>query len=151
MSEVFTRQHIEVAMALPDKEAYLKYIAARTLALGIGQDEKAVYEGLAQRENDFSTNLGGGVAIPHTKSTAILKPAILLLKPKTALDCENEGEEAVRVILCIVSNETNGANAHLELLASLARKLIDEEFKQKLLESYNVEDLFVMVQDALNS
>lgn len=151
MSEVFTRQHIKINVDLQDKEAYLGYIARFAIELGIGKDEQGVYEGLLQREKEFSTDLGCGIAIPHTKSDYITKPAILVLKPQKKFAWGGGNEEDVRMIISILSLNEQEGHDHLNLLASLARKLVDEEFKQALLTARNEEEIFLMVEQALLS
>ncbi|HMM19372.1 MAG TPA: PTS sugar transporter subunit IIA [Selenomonadales bacterium] len=151
MSAVFTRQHIKIDVDLQDKEAYLRYIAKIALELGIGKEEQGVYEGLLQREKEFSTDLGCGIAIPHTKSDYIARPAILVLKPRKKFAWGDGNGEDVRMIISILSLNEREGNGHLNLLASLARKLVDEEFKQALLIAGNEEEIFLMVEQALLS
>lgn len=151
MSEVFTREHINLNLDLKDKNAYLKHIAKLAMALGIGKDEQGIYESLLSREQAFATNLGDGIAIPHTKSDYILKPAILVLKPRQAVSWGDDAEEGIKIIISILSRNQQGGNAHLELLASLARKLVDEEFKKNLLNAAHKEELFLLIMQAIHS
>lgn len=151
MSKVFTREHINLNLNLKDKDAYLRYLAKLAMELGIGKEEQGVYEGLVNREKEFSTNLGDGIAIPHTKSDFILKPAILILKLRTEVSWGEDTEEGIKIIISILSHNEQGGNTHLELLASLARKLVDEEFKKNLLNATHREDIFLLIMEALHS
>lgn len=151
MSEVFTRNHIRLNLNLNTKDDCLRYIAKLSLELGIGTEEQRVYEDLVNREKQFTTNLGDGIAIPHTKSDYIIKPAILILKPGKEVSWGDEAEDNIKIIISILSFNEQGANTHLELLASLARKLVDEDFKKRLVDTLNEEEVFLMVEQALNS
>jgi PTS system fructose-specific IIA component len=151
MNEVFTRKHIKLNLDLKDKDAYLGYIAKLSMELGIGKDEQGVYEGLVNREKEFATNLGDGIAIPHTKSDYITRPAILVLKPQKEVPWGDDAEDDIRIIISILSLNEQGGDFHLELLASLARKLIDEEFKKILVNALDEEEIFVMIEQALHS
>lgn len=151
MSEVFTKNHIKINLDLKDKDAYFRYIAKLSIELGIGKEEQGVYEGLVSREKEFATNLGDGIAIPHTKSDYIIKPAILILKPQKEVSWGNDAEEDVRIIISILSFNEQGGNTHLELLASLARKLVDEKFKNALVNSVDEEGIFFLIEQALHS
>ncbi len=151
MSEVFTREHINLNLDLKDKNAYLRHIAKLAMGLGIGRDEQGIYEGLLSREQAFVTNLGDGIAIPHTKSDYILKPAILILKPRQEVSWGDGAEEGIKIIISILSRNEQGGNVHLELLASLARKLVDEEFKKNLLNATHKEELFLLIMQAIHS
>ena len=151
MSEVFTKKHIKINLDLKDKDAYFRYIAKLSIELGIGKEEQGVYEGLVSREKEFATNLGEGIAIPHTKSDYIIKPAILVLKPQKGVSWGNDAEEDVRIIISILSFNEQGGSTHLELLASLARKLVDEKFKNALVNSVDEEGIFFLIEQALHS
>lgn len=151
MSEVFTREHINLNLDLKDKNAYLRHIAKLAMGLGIGRDEQGIYEGLLSREQAFVTNLGDGIAIPHTKSDYILKPAILVLKPRQEVSWGDGAEKGIKIIISILSRHEQGGNAHLELLASLARKLVDEDFKKNLLNATHKEELFLLIMQAIHS
>jgi len=151
MSEVFTKKHIKINLDLKDKDAYFRYIAKLSIELGIGKEEQGVYEGLVSREKEFATNLGEGIAIPHTKSDYIIKPAILILKPQKGVSWGNDAEEDVRIIISILSFNEQGGSTHLELLASLARKLVDEKFKNALVNSVDEEGIFFLIEQALHS
>lgn len=151
MSEVFTREHIKLNINLKDKDAYLKYLAKLAMELGIGKEEQGVYEGLVNREKDFATNLSDGIAIPHTKSDYILKPAILVLKLQQEVSWGDDDEEGIRIIISILSRNEQGGNTHLELLASLARKLVDEEFKKNLVNAMQEEEIFLLIEQAIHS
>ena len=150
MSNVFTREHIKMNLDFREKNDYLRYIAKLSMTLGIGKEEQGVYQGLVDRESEFITNLGDGIALPHTKSSYITKPAIFVLKPINKV-LWGDDEEGIKIIICILSpNEQNG-NTHMKLISSLAEKLIDEDFKSVLVNTINGEEIFTMVENALNS
>jgi fructose PTS system EIIA component len=151
MSEVFIREHIKLNLDLTDKNDYLRYIAKLSTTLGVGKEEQGVYEGLVDREKEFVTNLGDGIALPHTKSNYIIKPAIFVLKPQKQIQWGDDSEEGIKIIISILSPNEQGGNTHLKLLSSLARKLIDEDFKRCLVNTINQEEIFLMVENALNS
>ncbi len=151
MSDVFAREYIKINVELKDKNEYLKYIARLSVDLGIGKEEQGVYQGLLDREKEFETNLGDGIAIPHTKSNFILKPAVIVIKPKTEVFWGGDSDEGIKIILSLLSPNEQGGNTHLKLLASLSRKLIDEKFKKKLVSTLNKEEIFIMLENALNS
>jgi PTS system fructose-specific IIA component len=151
MSEVFTREHISINVDFKYKNDYLKYIGKLSKSLGICEDEQGVYEGLVDREKDFETNLGAGIAIPHTKSSFVKRPAILIVKPKNEVHWGGDYEEGVSFIICILSPDNKGDNVHLKLLASLSRKLIYDDFKSNLISASKEEEIYKMIEEALNS
>jgi fructose PTS system EIIA component len=151
MNEIFTREHISIHLDLKNKNDYLKYIASLSVTLGVGKDEQGVYDGLIAREKEFETNIGDGIAIPHTKSSFINRPAIIVLKPENQVYWGGDYEEDVKIIISILSPEKQEDNIHIKLLSSLSRKLIYEDFKNGLINALNEEEIYKMVEEALNS
>jgi PTS system fructose-specific IIA component len=151
MSEVFKREHISINADFKCKDDYLKYIAGFSTLLGISEDKQGVYEGLLHREKEFETNLGSGIAIPHTKSRCINRPAILIVKPKNEVHWGGDYEEAVKIIICILSPDNQKDNVHLKLLASLSRKLIYDDFKSNLITASIEEEVYKLIDEALKA
>jgi fructose PTS system EIIA component len=151
MSEIFTRKHISINADFEAKKDYLKYIAEFAATLGICEDVQGVYEGLVNREKEFETNLGGGFAIPHTKSKFVNQPAIIIIKPKEEVSWGGDYEDGVKIIISILSPENQEDNIHIKLLASLSRKLIYDDFKNNLLSASTHEEIYKMINEALNS
>jgi PTS system fructose-specific IIA component len=151
MSEIFTREHIRINADFKYKDDYLKYIAKVSAGLGICEDEQGVYEGLVQREKEFETNLGDGIAIPHTKSRFVKKPAIIIIKAKEEVHWGGDYEDGVKIIISILSPDNQQDNIHIKLLASLSRKLIYDDFKSSLLSASKEEEIYKMIKEALNS
>lgn len=146
-SDVFNREHIKINLNFNHKNEVLDYIANLSVKLGISNEKEEVYKGLVEREKEFETCLGDGIAIPHTKSEFIAKPAILILK------CEGGvkwGEnEIAKVIIGLLTPKEQDGNTHLQLLASLSRKLIYDDFKNTLLESKDTDEIFTLIETAL--
>lgn len=151
MSNVFTREHIKLNLDLKDKNDYLSYIAKLSMTLGIGKEELGVYEGLVDREKDFITNLGDGIALPHTKSEYIIKPAIFVIKPMNQVNWGDDDYDDIKIIICILSPNEQDGSTHMKLISSLARKLVDEDFKKVLVNTISEEEIFSMVETALNA
>jgi fructose PTS system EIIA component len=151
MNEVFAREHISIHLDLENKNEYLKYIAGLSVTLGVGKNEQSIYDGLIAREKEFETNIGSGIAIPHTKSSFINRPAIIVLKPEKQVYWGGDYEEDIKIIISILSPEKQEDNIHIKLLASLSRKLIYDDFKNGLINALNEEEIYEMVEEALNS
>lgn len=151
MSEVFAREYIKINVDLKCKNDYLKYIADMCLSYGICSDKTGVFEGLVDREKEFETNLGDGIAIPHTKSRFVTRPAIIVIKTKNEVEWGGDYEEGVKLIICILSPDNQKDNIHLKLLSSLSRKLIYDDFKNGLLDASSEDEIYTMIEEALTA
>lgn len=147
-NNIFKKDYIFTNVECNNKDEALKFIANNCELLNISNDKEKVYNGLLERDKEFTTNLGDFIAIPHTKNEAILLPAIFILKFKQPIDW-NENEEKVKIcISLLMPNESD--NVHLKLLSNVSRKLINKDFKNSLLKNGNIDELFTIINNTLN-
>jgi phosphoenolpyruvate-protein phosphotransferase len=102
------------------------YLAGRT------QDRHQLEEALWAREAVYSTGLGFGFATPHCKTDAVTVNSIGVLRLNQAIDWGSVDNEPVRMIISIAIREPQGANGHMEVFSKLARKLMNEDFREHL-------------------
>jgi phosphoenolpyruvate-protein phosphotransferase len=104
------------------------YISNRT------DDRRLLEEALWAREAVYSTGLGYGFATPHCKTDAITADSICVLRLKEPIDWDSVDGEQVRMVVLLALRDSDGANAHMQVFSSLARMLMNEEFRQHLLK-----------------
>ena len=147
-NSVFKREYIFTDVDCKNKEEALTFIGEKAKLLNIADDGAKVYEGLVQRETEFTTNLGDFIAIPHTKNEAIVSASVLFLKFKEPI-LWNDKEEKVKVcISLLMTKESN--NDHLKLLSNISRKLINDEFKSSLLANNDDDKIFEIINNVLS-
>ena len=92
----------------------------------------AVEEAIWRREATYSTGFGHGFAIPHCQSDAVRFNSLVVLKPKSPLDWNSLDGQPVRVVILLAIRAAQGGNAHMQVLAKLARKIMDEDFRTQI-------------------
>lgn len=147
-ANVFKKEHVFLNVDATTKEEVLKFIASQAKELNITNDCDGVYNGLVERESQFTTNLGEFISIPHTKNDAVLNPAVLVLKFNEDV-MWNEGEEKVKLAINLLMPGQSEGNTHLKLLSALSRKLIHEDFKNALLNGDDVDEVTALINEAL--
>ena len=88
-------------------------------------------EGIWNREKQTSTGLGDGIAMPHTKNSAVNKATVLFAKSNDGIDYEALDQKPVYVFFMIAAPE-GADDTHLQALASLSRYLMKEGFVDEL-------------------
>lgn len=108
-------------------------------------DPDLVEDAVWRREETASTAVGFGVAIPHAKSPAVRVTSLAFLRfdPPIAWDAP-DGEPVRMSILVAVAAEAEG-DAHLRLIASLSRRLMDDSFRQALLDARSDGDVAALL------
>ncbi|MDD4692017.1 MULTISPECIES: PTS fructose transporter subunit IIABC [Clostridia] len=97
-------------------------------------DKAAYRQGVLNREAQGTTGVGGGIAIPHAKCSAVKRPGLSAMVVSQGVDYEALDGEPVQLFFMIAAPE-GGEDVHLEALAQLSTLLMDEGFRQALLAS----------------
>jgi len=103
------------------------YIAGRT------QNRQQLEEALWAREAVYSTGLGFGFATPHCKTDAVTANSVGVLRFREPIDWGSVDSEPVHMIIFIAMREPQIANGHMQVFSKLARKLMNEDFREQLL------------------
>lgn len=114
------------------KEEVFSEMARLLVAQGKVSDEQQFIKDLWAREELDNTGFEEGVALPHAKSAAVSTPAVAIGISRAGIDYGAEDGKPSRLFFMIAS-PAGGANHHIEVLAELSAKLIEEGFIAKLL------------------
>jgi nitrogen PTS system EIIA component len=131
------------ALKVTSKKQALQELAARAAPL-CGQNERAIFEILAQREKLGSTAVGNGIAIPHGKMPNLAKLFGLFARLDKPIDFESLDSQPVDLIFLLLAPEGAGAD-HLKALARVARLLRDPSTAHKLRASHDAEALYAVL------
>lgn len=111
---------------ITDKEAYKKLVYAR--------------------EEESTTGVGEGIAIPHGKGACVAKPGLAAMVIKNGVDFEALDDEPVNILFLIAAPDTKD-NVHLDVLSKLSMMLLDEDFRNNLINAKDPQD-FINIIDA---
>src|SRR5436305_3605986 len=131
------------ALKVNGKKQALQELAAKAAELS-GQNERAIFDILLQREKLGSTGVGNGIAIPHGKLPKLNKLFGLFARLDRPIDFEALDGQPVDLVFLLLAPETAGAD-HLKALARVARLLRDPEVARKLRESRDGQALYAVL------
>ncbi|PFF19722.1 PTS mannose transporter subunit IIABC [Bacillus anthracis] len=90
-------------------------------------------QAIMNREQESTTGIGMNIAIPHGKSEAVKKPSVVFGIKQSGVDWKSlDGTEAKLIFMIAVPKESEG-NEHLKILQMLSRKLMDDNYRERLL------------------
>lgn len=110
-------------------------------------DEEAYRRQVYLREEEGTTGIGDGIAIPHGKCAAVERPGLAAMVVPLGVDFEALDEEPVHLIFLIAAPDTK-ENIHLDVLSKLSVLLMDEEFVNRLKHAETVEQFLRLVDEA---
>jgi fructose-specific PTS system IIA-like component len=93
----------------------------------------ALEDAVWAREAVYSTGLGHGFAIPHCKSDAIASNSIAVARLRRPLPWGSVDEEPVRCAILLAVRESDDDGSHMKVFSKLARRLMHEEFRERML------------------
>ena len=121
------------SVAVTKAEA-IKEICDCLYVTGRAEHPRAVEAAVWKREEDeYSTGFGHGFAIPHCKSDAVSANSLAVLKLRQPVEWGSTDGLPVSVVILLAIRESDRAAAHLKILSRLARQLMHEEFRERLL------------------
>ncbi len=104
-------------------------------------------KGVYAREEESTTGIGEGIAIPHCKSSAVKKPGLAAMVLKDGVDFDALDGEKVHLIFLIAAPDT-GDNVHLDVLSKLSVLLMDEGFTEALENAASVTEFLQIIDRA---
>jgi PTS system nitrogen regulatory IIA component len=131
------------ALKLTNKKQVLQELASKAAEL-TGQNERAIFEVLLQREKLGSTGVGNGVAIPHGKLPKLDRLFGLFARLGRPVDFEALDGQPVDLLFLLLAPEGAGAD-HLRALARVARLLRDPDLVRKLREADDATALYAVL------
>ncbi|MFC5705143.1 fructose-specific PTS transporter subunit EIIC [Aeromonas eucrenophila] len=132
ITTLINEQLIALDLKATRKEEVFSEMARLLVSQGKVSDEQQFIQDLWAREALDNTGFEEGVALPHAKSAAVSTPAVAIGISRAGIDYGAEDGKPSKLFFMIAS-PAGGANHHIEVLAELSAKLIEEGFIAKLL------------------
>lgn len=109
-------------------------------------DREGYKAGVLAREEEGTTGIGDGIAIPHSKCAAVKKAGLAAMVVRNGVDYDSLDGQPVQLAFMIAAPE-GGANEHLEALSKLSTMLMDPSFKENLLKAESKEDFLKVIAE----
>ena len=110
-------------------------------------DREAYRKQVYLREEESTTGIGEGIAIPHGKCDAVKKPGLAAMVIKNGVEFEALDDEPVTLLFLIAAPNTED-NIHLDVLSKLSVMLMDEEFTESLRNTSSVDEFMDIIDKA---
>ena len=147
ITDLLDKQSISLNGAPKDKKEALDQVVDLTAKSGKINDVEAYRQKVYAREEESTTGIGEGIAIPHGKCDAVTKPGLAAMVVKDGVDFDSLDGEPVHLIFLIAAPNTED-NIHLDVLSKLSVLLMDEQFTADLLNAKSVAEFLEIVDKA---
>lgn len=145
--DLLKKQSIDLNAAVADKTAAIGHLVDLMDAGGNLNDKELYKERVLAREAEGSTGIGEGIAIPHAKTEAVNEPGLASMIVRDGVDYESLDDEPAHLFFLIAA-PAGGANVHLEVLSRLSRMLMDDDFRDALMQAKTPEEYLSIIDKA---
>ncbi len=147
ITELLDKRSISLTAAPASKSEALDMAVDLMAAGGKIRDKEAYRKEVYLREEESTTGVGGGIAIPHGKCDAVEKPGLAAMVIKDGVDFDSLDGEPVNLIFLIAAPNTKD-NIHLDVLSKLSILLMDEQFSENLKKASTPEEFLQIIDEA---
>lgn len=147
ITELLDLRSISLDAVPASKQEALDMAVALMAKSGKIRDEEAYRREVYLREEESTTGVGGGIAIPHGKCDAVIRPGLAAMVIPNGVDFDSLDGEPVHLIFLIAAPNTKD-NVHLDVLSKLSVLLMDEQFSEKLRQAKTAEEFLRIVDEA---
>lgn len=142
--DLLSVQSIELGGKPGNKTEVLNHMVDLMTKGGNIADVETYRKGVFAREEEGTTGIGMGIAIPHCKSDAVKAPGLAAMTIKEGTDFESLDGTPAKIIFLIAAPNTSD-NVHLQVLSKLSVMLMDESFTNSLVNASSVEEFLSII------
>ena len=147
ITDLLDVRSISLNAAPADKSQTLDAAVSLMTRSGKINDEEAYRKQVYAREEESTTGIGEGIAIPHGKCDAVEKPGLAAMVIPGGVDFDSLDGEPVTLLFLIAAPNTED-NVHLDVLSKLSMMLMDEDFTKSLRAAKTPEEFLAIIDQA---
>ena len=147
ITDLLDKRSISLTAAPKSKEEALNEAIALMAESGKINDTEGYRRQVFAREEESTTGVGEGIAIPHGKCAAVNRPGLAAMVIKDGVDFESLDGEPVTLLFLIAAPDTKD-NVHLDVLSKLSMMLMDEDFTKNLRNASTAEEFLEIIDKA---
>lgn len=146
MNDIITEKLIVLDVELNDKAAVINKIVDLLESDARLVDRDLYVRDVYEREEIVPTDIGDLIAIPHARSAGVSRSSLVYLRLSSSIQWN---DEEAQYIFGIAVPQSNVDNLHLKILATVAKKLLDDKIKGIIMESTSIDQILesLLVKD----
>lgn len=149
ITDLLSKDGIELNVNAKDKNDIINKMTKLMLKTGRITDLNAYTELVLKREEEGSTGVGEGIAIPHGKGDCVTEPGLVAMVVPNGVEYDALDGKPVNLLFMIAAPNTSD-NVHLDVLSRLSTMLMDTEFKNKLISAKSKAEFLNIINETEN-
>lgn len=144
LTQILQPTCIKAPIENTDKEKAIEELVQLLANSGQITNSKDAFRSVMDREQQRSTGIGSGIAIPHGKCASVKELVMAMGITKEPIDFESIDNKPVKIIVLLVS-PLDCTGPHIQALARISRLMLDEIFKAKLEKADSPEEVYDLI------
>lgn len=149
ITDLLSKDGIELNVNAKDKNDIINKMTKLMLKTGRITDLNAYKELVLKREEEGTTGVGEGIAIPHGKGDCVTEPGLVAMVVPDGVEYDALDGKPVNLLFMIAAPNTSD-NVHLDVLSRLSTMLMDTEFKNKLISAKSKAEFLNIINETEN-
>lgn len=139
IKDMFSKERVCLQLGAENKLEAIDELIDILVKDGKINDKETFRKAVLKREEEFSTGIGMGIAIPHGKSDSVNEAAIVFGKSNQGIDYGSMDDKPAHLFFLIaVPQDSN--DIHLRALSQISRKLMHTDVRNAIMNSSNFEE-----------
>jgi fructose-specific phosphotransferase system IIA component len=139
VKDMFSEDRVKFDLKASTKGEVLDELISVLVDTGKVTDKETFKNAVLKREEEFSTGIGMGIAIPHGKSNAVKEASIVFGLSKAGIDYESMDDKPAHLFFLIAVPEES-SDVHLRALSEISRKLMHTETREGIFNAISFEE-----------
>ena len=131
-NDFISKDNIVIGLNASSKEDAITQLAKIMEKNEIVSDAKKFRDDVLERESQTTTGIGNNIAIPHGKSSTVNVASLMFAKTTKPLEWNSLDGSKVSIIFLMAARERDTGKEHLKMLATVAGKLMDDDFVKEI-------------------
>lgn len=148
-AELTTPHLVILEMVATDKEDAAAQLAAKLFEHGRLSELEGFLTQVNSREHQMATGLPGGVGLPHARSEFVNQTSIAVGVTKYGHSLDFGAVDGPATLILLIATPAQSFSEHLEVLATLARSLFKENFRESLRRAHDAEVIAELINSSL--
>lgn len=148
-ADLTTSELVILELEATDKSDAAAQLAERLFEAGRVTDLAGFLEHVNAREHQLATGLPGGVGLPHARSEFVSRTSIAVGITKYGHALDFGASDGPATVILLIATPASSFSDHLEVLATLARSLSKESFRESLRRAYDAEVISELINSSL--
>lgn len=149
ITDLLSKESIELNVNAKDKSDIIDKMTKLMLKTGRIKNLNEYKELVLKREEEGSTGVGEGIAIPHGKGDCVTEPGLVAMVVPNGVEYDALDGKPVNLLFMIAAPNTSD-NVHLDVLSRLSTMLMDADFKNKLISAKSKEEFLNIINETEN-